>query len=261
MTIKLAAMDMDGTLLHDDKSLPKDFIPWVLSHPEIRVVLASGRQYYNLLELFPGMEDKFIFLAENGAMAFDGRKCLHINPMRREAVLLCLQRAAELNGVDPILCGAKSAYMRHCRTEVEQQAHLYYARLKFTDDLEAAAESDDIIKVALHISGGRASEVGAAFCPMEGGIVHTVSGADWIDLGLPENNKGTAMRAVQKYFGILPEECIAFGDFMNDYELLGACTESYAMANGCEELKAAAKYIAPSNCEEGVMQILRQRIG
>jgi hydroxymethylpyrimidine pyrophosphatase-like HAD family hydrolase len=51
---------------------------------------------------------------------------------------------------------------------------------------------------------------------------------------------------------------MAFGDYLNDYELLLNCTESYCMENGHPKLKAIAKYTAPSNDEDGVMAILRR---
>ena len=49
MNIKLVAVDMDGTLLNSKKEMPEEFIPWVKSHPEIKTVIASGRQYYTCL--------------------------------------------------------------------------------------------------------------------------------------------------------------------------------------------------------------------
>ena len=48
MSIKLVAVDMDGTLLSSANEVPEDFIPWVRSHPDIRTVIASGRQYFTL---------------------------------------------------------------------------------------------------------------------------------------------------------------------------------------------------------------------
>ncbi|KIY24060.1 hypothetical protein SB57_10380, partial [Lactobacillus delbrueckii subsp. bulgaricus] len=44
--IKLIATDMDGTLVNDAKEVPDSFAPWVLSHPDQQMVIASGRPYY-----------------------------------------------------------------------------------------------------------------------------------------------------------------------------------------------------------------------
>ena len=61
---------------------------------------------------------------------------------------------------------------------------------------------------------------------------------------------------MQEKYGIGAEESMAFGDFLNDESLLEQCTESYAMRNGHPLLKEKAKYIAPSNDEDGVMSVL-----
>ena len=68
------------------------------------------------------------------------------------------------------------------------------------------------------------------------------------------------MKFLQNYFNIDKSECMAFGDQMNDYYLLLSCEESYAMSNGKDELKAIAKYIARSNEEDGVIEVIRELI-
>ena len=85
-----------------------------------------------------------------------------------------------------------------------------------------------------------------------------LSGDSWTDILHVGITKGAGIRALQKQLNILPEECMAFGDYMNDYDMLTACDESYAMENAHPDLKKIAKHIAPSNEEEGVMQVLRQ---
>jgi hydroxymethylpyrimidine pyrophosphatase-like HAD family hydrolase len=50
---------------------------------------------------------------------------------------------------------------------------------------------------------------------------------------------------------------MGFGDYMNDYEMLKVCGESYAMANACEGIANLAKHTTLSNDEDGVMAVLR----
>lgn len=45
----------------------------------------------------------------------------------------------------------------------------------------------------------------------------------------PRANKGLAVRQLQQTLQISPEECVAFGDYMNDYEMMGAVHYSYKM--------------------------------
>lgn len=54
------------------------------------------------------------------------------------------------------------------------------------------------------------------------------------------------------------DQIMAFGDSENDIEMLELAGYSFAMKNGEEKVKRMAKYIAPSNDEAGVLQVLEQ---
>ena len=259
--IKLVACDMDGTLLNNAKQMPKDFIPWVQAHPEVRVVIASGRQYETLRRDMEAVQDSLYFLADNGALVFYQDKLLHSDEMKKEVTRDLLRRIDAMEGVYPILSGAKSAYMRHASPLVEENGDMYYKKMVFEKDLYSCIDSDVIVKIACFFENADAAKRKHEFDGIDESVEAVVSGSEWIDVLNVGVNKGTGVQTIQKKYGILPEESMAFGDFMNDYELLMSCGESYAMENAHPDLKAAAKYIAPSNEEEGVMQILRERFG
>ena len=63
--------------------------------------------------------------------------------------------------------------------------------------------------------------------------------------------------AINITLGITTADCMAFGDYLNDIELLRTAGESYAMANAHEQLAALAKYRCPSNDEDGVCRTIR----
>ena len=60
--------------------------------------------------------------------------------------------------------------------------------------------------------------------------------------------------------GISPNACV-LETILNDYEMMFECGESFAMANAHEDLKKAAKHIAPSNDENGVMKSIQKWFG
>ena len=72
--IRLIACDMDGTLLDSRKRLPPRFDQALseLHRRGIRFVISSGRQYYNLLTVMQGRVEGLTYIADNGAMAFEG---------------------------------------------------------------------------------------------------------------------------------------------------------------------------------------------
>ena len=82
------------------------------------------------------------------------------------------------------------------------------------------------------------------------------SGGNWLDISAPTSNKGRAMRFMQKMLGVSPDECAAFGDHMNDLEMLLACKYAYAPENAYEGVKARIAGRVPSNAENGVPRAL-----
>ncbi|WP_281384440.1 HAD hydrolase family protein [Listeria portnoyi] len=70
MPIKLIAVDMDGTFLNNDQDYNRERFNrqyTELKKRDIRFVVASGNQYYQLKSFFPDFADEISFVAENGA--------------------------------------------------------------------------------------------------------------------------------------------------------------------------------------------------
>ena len=85
-----------------------------------------------------------------------------------------------------------------------------------------------------------------------------VSGEMWLDISHQLANKGVAMQVLQERFNISQEQTMVFGDYMNDLEMIQNAYFSYAMENGHPEIKKEARFLAQSNDENGVVQILAQ---
>lgn len=258
MSIKLIATDMDGTLLDSNKKMPDDFKNWVLSHNDIKVVIASGRQYYALLRDFGDIKDSLIFIAENGGLVFEKDQILYCDKLADFNVRKCFEIFNTLDKVSPVICGANSAYMVNPTDDDLKNAGIYYDRLKIIDNIEDAIETDTIVKLALYIYDFKAADNLYHFDSLTKDIDVVLSGVSWIDFANYSANKGNALTAIMKKYGIDRSEAMVFGDYLNDYSLLQACDESYCMANGHEKVKEIAKYIAESNDEDGVMKILRK---
>lgn len=91
---------------------------------------------------------------------------------------------------------------------------------------------------------------------MNGIVDVTTSGHGWVDLIMPGCHKASGLAQLVQRWRITPEQCVAFGDGGNDIEMLKYCGRSYAMQNAPENVKEAAKFVCPSNEEDGVLEVL-----
>lgn len=258
MSIKLIATDMDGTLLDSNKKMPGGLFEWIEDHKDIKFVIASGRQYYTLKKDFLPVHDDMVYIADNGALVYENDEVMFIDEMKYEDVEFCLDLVEKIKGTKVIVCGVESAYMTAPDEEENRNAGMYYERLKVVDNLKEAAKKDRIVKLAVYFRNYSAEENFHIFDVIPEHLTAVVSGVSWIDIANHSVNKGSAVSVIQEKLNIKREECMAFGDYLNDIELLQACEESYAMANAHDDIKKLAKHMAPSNDEDGVMTILRK---
>jgi len=256
--IKIIFSDMDGTLLDDASKLPAEF-PKVVAGLKRRGVLfapASGRQYFSLRDTFKEYADEFLFLAENGTLVMYQGKELFSDTVDKELAKAVLFRAAELPGVYEVFCGKKDAYVREEQHTPEFLGELY----KYYTHSQSIADfhnvPDEAVKVSLFDPTGQAETTIYETIKREFGdrLQVVLSSAYWVDIMNQHISKGVAVQQVQKRLGVTPDECAAFGDYLNDAQMMEAVTHSFAMANAVPEIKQRARYETASNAEHGVIK-------
>ena len=262
--IKLIASDMDGTLLTTDKRLPEEFpsVVRALREKGVSFCVASGRQYAALRRDMGALVSELIFIAENGALIMENDRQLFIDPLPAAALPQILRAAQGLEGVYPVVCRANMALVDACASpEFIRSTQMYYEKTQVVESLaDICAEFGDVCKVAFYDEGdAKTHELPVLSQRLGGRLAVILSGANWVDVMRPGVSKGRAMRMIQQLKGLTPDNCMAFGDYLNDLELLESVTESYAMDNALEEIKRVSKYIAPGNDEDGVMRVIRER--
>lgn len=262
--IKLIASDMDGTLLTTDKRLPKDFRPVVraLKEKGVTFVVASGRQYAALRRDLEDLVHEIAFIAENGALIMENDEQLYINPLEGRELPQIVRAAQGLKGVYPVICRANAALVDESASpEFIKDMRMYYQDTQVVSHLaDVCGDYHDVCKVAFYDEGDAAAhELPVLKKRLGDHLAVILSGENWVDVMRPGVNKGHAMQMLQRLKGLTPDECMAFGDYLNDLEMLQSVTESYAMENALDELKQITKYIAPCNDEDGVLRTIRER--
>ena len=259
--IRLIACDMDGTLLDSQKRLPEGLLPVLRALRErgTAFAVASGRSYAALRRDMAEAADDILFICENGALVMRREKRLHIDPMPASTLADAVHAARGLPGVAPVLCRAEKAYAQRGASEAFMRSTLpYYPGLQIVDDLLDYCDCEDVCKIAFYDEGdAQTHELPALQEKLGDRLSVILSGEHWVDVMKRGVHKGGALRALQKKLRIAPEECMAFGDYLNDCELLESVGESYAMKNAHPRLKEIARHIAPGNDEDGVLRVIR----
>lgn len=84
------------------------------------------------------------------------------------------------------------------------------------------------------------------------------SGAELIDI-MPENtSKGSGIKILTEKLGIPLSETVAFGDSMNDAEMLRTAGYSVAMGNAIDPIKHICDFVTKTNDEFGITYALEQ---
>jgi hypothetical protein len=263
--IKLIASDLDGTLLLPNRTLPAEIFPLIeaLYNRGILFCPASGRQYESLRRLFLPVADKLPFIAENGAYVVYRGECIFsesIPHARLSGIFSAIQAEKE---VSPLLCCQDCAYALTADNDPSflEECNKYYphfSRLASFDELPKSAE---VCKIAVYDGRGAASHSARTLAEKLPDLRVIASGEVWSDISLPQTNKGKAFTFLQKRLGLSPEECMAFGDYMNDYEMLLACAHGYVPDNGYPPLIEKIGKTIPSNGDKGVIQKIKEVLG
>ena len=259
--IKLVAADMDGTLLNSRHELSDKFYPLFkeMRSKNVLFAAASGRQYFNLVNIFGTISDDIIFIAENGSyVVYKGEELL-VQAMSPELTMQQLVEARQLHGVYPILCGKSKAYVESDDPEFLKNVEMYYDEYKIVDNL-LQVTGDEFLKIALCDFDGAEQNSYQHFKEKMDRLQVKISGTIWLDISHKLANKGRAIKVLQDKFNITPDETMVFGDYLNDLEMMQAATYSFAMENAHGDIKSVARYAAKSNNDNGVIEILEQMV-
>lgn len=260
---RLVITDLDGTLLDDEGRIPERIWPLIERVKERGIVFApaSGRQYFTLAALFEREIVGMPIIAENGAfVVWDGSEVSSI-PLDRDFVVSTVRLLRELgtgHGRDLgiVLAGKKAAYVERTDEEFMCEVRKYYHSHRVLPN--QLHFDDEILKIAVYDFGDAESGTAPFLAHLRGPHAVVVSAEHWIDVMDARVNKGSAVRFLQRKLGISREQTVAFGDYLNDLEMIEASGPSFAMANAHPDIVAAARYLAPANAEHGVIHVLEE---
>ena len=147
--IKLIVSDLDGTLLNENKELASDFfeIEQKLHEKGIAFAVASGRQFYNMKNLFAPIAHRMLFIAENGTYVSQKDELIHLETIPFVRSIPLIQKARKLENAYTIVCAKNAAYIESRAEAFVHEVNKYYAKVEIVDDLTLI--QDDVLKVTI----------------------------------------------------------------------------------------------------------------
>ena len=257
--IKLIASDIDGTLVRDgEHRLNPEFYDVILKLRKkgIQFAAASGRQWASIEAVFEPIKEKVFYLSDNGAYVGCHGRNLFLNSIDRDTAVELIEEIRRTPDLEVIAGGPDVVYVDTENEElVDWIVNGYKFRIKRVEDITRIP--DDIIMVSAYRPRGIQEAVQGVTERFNGRLKMVISGDMWMDAMAPGVCKGQAIQVLQDNLEIKPEETMAFGDQLNDIEMLERSYYSFAVGNAREEVRRTARFQADSNVNGGVLKILK----
>ncbi|MEC4005376.1 HAD family hydrolase [Flavobacterium sp. SUN052] len=257
--IKLIVSDLDGTLLDSNHQLPPDFwqVEQQLRDKNIIFAIATGRQFYNIIQVFDKIKDTTLFLAENGTYGFYNGKEIFVNPLPMEKAIEFVKIGRTIENAYPIICGKNAAYVENSEERFLTEVRKYYSKLEIVSDLTQV--KDDVLKVTFCDFQDVPTNSYLYFKEFSNEFKIAISGTVWLDITGFSANKGVAIETIQKQLNISFDETMVFGDFLNDYEMMQTAKYSFAMKNAHPDIVAISNYQTKlDNNNNGVTETIKE---
>jgi Cof subfamily protein (haloacid dehalogenase superfamily) len=259
---KLIALDMDGTLLREDKTISKETHRAIQSARAkgVKVVLTTGRPIDGvkryLKELNLVNEDDYA-IAYNGALVQNAKtkRVIAQTLMSLEDVdylyKLSQQLKVNIHALTDYSC-ITPKWSKYSQVE----ADINQIPLEFVD-FNDINKNTTIVKIMFIDEPEYLSEV-IAKLPEEVYEKYSVlRSAPYFLEFLDRNvNKGAGVGLLAEKLGIKPEEVICVGDAGNDIHMIQFAGLGVAMGNAFPEVKEIADYVTLSNEENGVAHVI-----
>jgi Cof subfamily protein (haloacid dehalogenase superfamily) len=249
LNYKVVILDIDGTLVPHKKTISQATLEAIhqLKNKNLKVVIATGRAPYFSKSIIQATGvDSMVFF--NGSYVHHEGKEIYKNTFEKGVLKKVNELSHHSKHALTFLGGNtfKATDLSHPFV-VEAYQHESWkpdlAPLQFWQD-------QDIFQLFLH-------------CDLEEELTYQKkipeldfrrwsSGARTCDVNITNTHKAVGLTKLLERLGIAPDEAVAFGDGLNDIEMLTMAGMGVAMGDARDEVKQAANMVTLSAEEDGV---------
>lgn len=254
----LIALDLDGTLLKDDKTISpktKKVIQSARNKGHI-VMIATGRPYRSSEMYYHELNLDTPIVNFNGAF-------IH-HPKDKDWGTF--HSPLNIDTAKEIVEACNSFQFHNIIAEVMDDVYFHYHDEKLLDIFSLGQPNittGDLRKfliksptsLLIHTDEKHVKTIRNHLSNVHAEVIDHRRWADpWHVIEIVKHglNKAVGLKKASDYFEIPPERIIAFGDEDNDFEMIEYAGKGIAMGNAISELKSLAKEVTLSNEEDGI---------
>lgn len=199
------------------------------------------------------------FVLSNGALVIMKDELIFHNAMDQAFIKEISQKLDKL-GIQYVLEGRHDSYIR----SDYQAIYDFFKRIGISEQFitrEYEVEENEIYKIEILCKDENTKRQCASMIENypEYGYYYSID-EGFFEVYKKKNNKAKGIEKALEYLGISIENSYAFGDGMNDIEMLKAVGCGFAMGNASDEVKAYADRIADTVSNDGVAKAIYEYI-
>ncbi|KHD85912.1 Cof-type HAD-IIB family hydrolase [Heyndrickxia ginsengihumi] len=262
----LIALDLDGTLLNDEKTISlktKSVLQKAMENGHI-VMISTGRPFRSSYQYYQELNLHSPIVNFNGALIHHPRNDqwgIYHEPLSLDVVKTIIETCENFRLHNIIAEVKDDVYLHqhdpklldifHAGSPTITTGHLVQHLKDHPTSLLIHADQKDVKSIRQYLSDVHA-EV----------IDHRRWGAPWYIIEIVKYglNKAVGIKKVADYYQIPQERIIAFGDEDNDLEMIEYAGIGVAMGNAIPALKNIANDITLSNTEDGIALYLEETL-
>lgn len=270
METKMIFLDMDGTLLDDQKNLPKvnrEAIDAALAMGH-KVLICTGRPLCSAIKLLPlfGLDKPGCYaITFNGGLIYDAgaKKAIYKKTLPLDQVKYVFDQAYAYGGIHIQTYTDEGFICEYDTKESQDYERITKTDRKVVKDIFEELDGQEPCK-ALAIAFGceRKRIEGFREAMMEwaeGKMDIFFSSYEYLEFVPAGINKGNSIRWMCEFLNISMENTIAVGDAENDITMIKTAAVGAVMKNADDDIKQYGNYITEKNNNEGgVAEVIKK---
>ena len=264
---KAIFLDLDGTLLDDDKNISEvnKFAIKKARENGVYVCLCSGRQKDAVNGFKQIAKSSRYIICSNGAQIYDCEKNEELFSCKiDEENCHILQKYVEENNLYAII---EDSYARYINSK---EILKKYEIVLDNNEIKKLILENNILQFSIEHNTKKEAEktiqyissLNLSSIKIENFYRETIRGKEYWKINIINSNvsKGNAIYGLCKFLKIDIKDVIAIGDDKNDLSMIKNVGLGVAMGNAEEIVKENAKEVTKTNNENGVAEIINSKI-